>query len=433
MPLNALQTLSPRGQRDPLGWCLLIVALFQALALWRIGTPTRYYFDEIHYVPAALKLLDLIPANREHPLLGKEVIAGLIHLLGDRPLAWRLGPALFGGLGLFAFARLNWHLTQRRRATIAATALLATNFMWFVQSRIAMLDMISAGLCMVGLWQFAAALRARRTGPARLHLIASGMALGLCLGAKWSAAPALMMPGLAFLILRLRETGAMRIGRRGAGPIKGITLTEAALWLGLFPLAVYWATYLPAMFYPHHAVSPWGVIEQHELMIRLQDSVKKPHPYRTYWYQWVADWRGIWYLFENVDGAQRGIVMIGNPLSMIAGLFALVWGLWASAFRRRWDVLAFVVLYAACLGMWIVNGKPVQFYYHYLLPGAFLMAVLALALDSLWDRRGRGPKVATGVMILALALFALFYPILSGWPLPFKSAYNFWMWLPSWR
>jgi dolichyl-phosphate-mannose--protein O-mannosyl transferase len=37
------------------------------------------------------------------------------------------------------------------------------------------------------------------------------------------------------------------------------------------------------------------------------------------------------------------------------------------------------------------------------------------------------------VFWLSLAIFALFYPILSGWPLPFKSAYNFWMWLPSWR
>lgn len=422
-----------RLNRDPIGWCLFIAVAFQALVLWRLTIPSRYYFDEVHYVPAALKLLDLVPANREHPMFGKEVIAAFIDLLGDRPLGWRLGPALFGGLGLFAFARLVWHGTQRRRVTIAAAALLATNFMWFVQSRISMLDMVSAGLCMAGLWQFTAALRAKRVGAARLHLVASGVALGLSLGAKWSGAPALMMPGLVFLVLRLKETGPLRIGRRGAGPIRGVSLTEAAVWLGFFPIAVYWATYLPAMFYPHHAIAPLGFIEQHELMIRLQDSVKKPHPYRTYWYQWVADWRGIWYLFENVDGHQRGIVMIGNPLSMIAGLAAFAWSLWAAAMRRRWDALFFAVLYAATLGMWIVNGKPVQFYYHYLLPGAFLMALLAMGLDELWNRRDRWRHLATGVMAGSVALFVLFYPIIAGWPLPFKSAYNFWMWLPSWR
>lgn len=422
-----------RHNRDPLGWCLIIAAAFEALVLWRIAIPSRYYFDEVHYVPAALKLLDLIPANREHPLFGKEMIATLIHFMGDRPLAWRLGPALFGGLGLFAFGRFTWHLTQRRRATLAAIILLATNFMWFVQSRIAMLDMICAGLCMVALWQFAAALRTRKVGNARLRLILAGLAMGLSLGAKWTSAPALILPGLAFLALRIRETGPLFLGKRGAGPIKGISLAEAALWLGLVPLAVYWTTFLPAMFYPNHTLSPLGFIEQHELMIRLQDSVKKPHPYATYWYQWVADWRGIWYLFEDVDGAQRGIVMLGNPVSMIAGLFALVWGVWAATFRRRWDALAFVALYAVTLAMWAFNGKPVQFYYHYLLPGAFLMGMLALALDTLWERHDRWRWLATGTMALAVLMFALFYPIISAMPLPYKQAYNLWMWLPSWR
>ncbi|KQM18877.1 glycosyl transferase [Novosphingobium sp. Leaf2] len=422
-----------RHNRDPLGWSIVLALAFEALVLWRLTLPTRYYFDEVHYVPAALKLLQLIPANREHPLFGKEVIAAFIRLLGDRPLGWRLGPALFGGLGLFAFSRLVWHVTQRRRVAIFATVLLATNFMWFVQSRIAMLDMVEAGMCMTGLWQFFAALHARRTGFARLHLVASGLAMGLALGAKWSCAPALVMPGLVFLILRVRETGAVFIGRRGAGPIKGISLVEAALWLGVFPIAVYWATYLPAMFYATRTLSPLDFIGQHELMVHLQDSVKKFHPYKTVWYQWALDWRGIWYLFDNVDGAQRGVILIGNPVAMIAGLFALGWSVWAIPVRKRWDALFFAVLYVTCLGMWIVNGKPVQFFYHYLLPGAFLMAVLAMLVDALWDRRDRWRLVARGVMIASVAMFVLFYPIISGWPLPFKNAYNFWMWLPSWR
>lgn len=425
--------IAPRNARDPLGWCLGMALLFQLLVVWRIGIPTRYYFDEIHYVPAALKLLNLIPANREHPMFAKEVIAAMIHLLGDRPLSWRLGPALFGGLGLFAFGRFVWHVSQRRRATIAATALLATNFMWFVESRIAMLDMIEASLCMVGLWQFAAALHARTTAQGRLRLALSGLALGLSLAAKWSAAPALLLPGLAFLILRVRECGPMVIGRKNAGPIRGISLIEAAFWLGVFPLAVYWLTYLPAMFYTNRPVSPFGFIEQHKLMILLQDSVRKPHPYRTFWYQWVVDWRGIWYLFRNVDGAQRGIVMLGNPFSMIAGLFALLWSVWVALFRRRHDALVFVILYTVCLAMWALNGKPVQFYYHYLLPGAFLMALLALALEGLWDRRDRWRWLATGSMVVSVLMFATFYPILSAVRLPSKEAYNVWMWLPSWR
>ena len=413
-----------RKDSDPFGWCLLIAAGFLALALWRIGLPRRYYFDEVHYVPAALKLLSLIPANREHPMFGKEVIAASIHLLGGRPFAWRLPSALFGTLGLFGFGRLMWHASQSRRATLAAMLLLATNFMWFVQSRIAMLDMVGAGLCMAGLWQFAAALRADSQGAGRLHLFLSGLALGLSIAAKWTSAPAVVLPGVCFLILWLRRNKAQRI--------KGTSLLEAAFWLGFFPLAVYWVTYAPAMFYTDRPVSPLGFVKQHEYMLRLQESVKKPHPYRSVWYQWIADLRVIWYLFETVKDTQRGVVMLGNPFSMIAGLPALAWGLWAALFRKRIDVLAFVALYAVTLGVWIENAKPVQFYYHYLLPGAFLMGVLALALDAMWSRKGQWAQAATGAFALSLGFFFLFFPLLSGLPLP-RDAYNYWIWLPGWR
>ncbi|GAM07388.1 phospholipid carrier-dependent glycosyltransferase [Novosphingobium sp. MBES04] len=428
MPLNT------RPDRDPLLWCTAITFAFLALLLWRITFPVEFYFDEIHYVPAARKLLDLVPANREHPMFGKEVIAGFIWLLGDTPLTWRLGPVLTGALGLFGFGRFLWHVSHKRRATILGMVLLATNFMWFVQSRIAMLDMIEAGLCMVGLWQFAAALRASSTRSARAHLLAAGLAMGLSLGAKWSSAPALMVPGLAFLALRLAEGGPFFWGRKGgAGTIPGISLLEAALWLGLFPLAIYWLTYLPAMFYADRPIWFTGFIEQHEYMIRLQDSVKKPHPYRSYWYMWATDWRDIWYLFKVIEGSQRGIVMLGNPLSMLTGLGALVWGLWAVLFRRRWDVALLLALYTLCLGVWAINGKPVQFYYHYLLPGAFLMGILAFALEPLLARRDRWRWLGVGIPALSVLLFLGFFPILSGLPLPTRQFYNVWMWLPSWR
>ena len=37
------------------------------------------------------------------------------------------------------------------------------------------------------------------------------------------------------------------------------------------------------------------------------------------------------------------------------------------------------LLYLLTLGFWIVAAKPIQFYYHYLLPSMFLLAALALA------------------------------------------------------
>jgi dolichyl-phosphate-mannose--protein O-mannosyl transferase len=430
----AMQVLQARDRaRDPLTWCMVIGLAFLVVCLNRLGTPHQIYFDEIHYVVAARKMLEGIPKNREHPMFAKEVIAASITLLGDRPWAWRIPSVLFGVLGLHAYGRLVWYVTLRPRATILAMYLLATDFLWFAQSRIAMLDMVSAGLGMVALWQFAAVMRNPRHIP-RLRLGACGVAMGLSLGAKWSIAPAFLVPGLLFLGLRVRESGWKIIGRKGAGPIPGVSLAEAALWLAVLPMVVYWLTYMPGFFWSDRPIDPLGFLAQHEYMLKLQDSVKKLHPYRSVWYQWVFNWRAIWYLYKFVDGAQRGILLIGNPFTMLAGLPALLWCLWLGVRRKRYDALAFVVLYALVLGLWVINGKPIQFYYHYLLPAAFLMACLALALDALWERKDRWRWIMPASVIVAAGMFVYFYPIISAAKLHHgKRSFAPYMWLDSWR
>ena len=117
-----------------------------------------------------------------------------------------------------------------------------------------------------------------------------------------------------------------------------------------------------------------------------------------------------------------------------AGLPALAWCLWAGIWRKRHDALAFALLYFASLGMWLVSGKPIQFYYHYLLPGTFLMACLALALDTLWKKGGKWEWIPAVSIATAGAMFIWFYPIISSAQLSEgRNAYVHWMWLHSWR
>jgi dolichyl-phosphate-mannose--protein O-mannosyl transferase len=416
--------------KDPADWCAVIAVLFLALVWHRLGIPTRIYFDEVHYVSAARAMLAGLSANPEHPLLGKEMIAASIALLGDKPLYWRIPSALFGAFGLFAFARAMWFASGRWFATIAAMLLLATNFVWFIQSRIAMLDMVMAGLAMAALWMLAAAVR--RPDQGRWRLVLAGVFLGLSLGAKWSIAPVMVLPGLTFLLLKLKHNGRHLLTARAGGPVPGITLIEAGLWLGLVPLTAYWLTYWPGFFYIKAAINPFDPIGHHHYMLQLQDSVKRLHPYRSVWYQWIVNWRAVWYLYEVVDGAQRGIVLIGNPFTMLVGLPALLWCIWAGLWRRRYDALACAMLYLVSLGMWAVSGKPIQFYYHYLLPGTFLMACLALALDALWSRGKR--RLPIGVLAVSVGMFLYFYPIISAAKLHHgKQSFAAWMWLNSWR
>jgi dolichyl-phosphate-mannose-protein mannosyltransferase len=428
--MNPRSASAPSHSSDPIRWVAAITAAFGALVCVRLTIPNQPYFDEIHYLPAARSLLELShPLNREHPPFGKELIALGMGIWGDGTLGWRIMSAFFGVLTLFASMRAMWFASLSRFATLATGVLLATGFGLFVQSRIAMLDVFMLSFAMVALWMCAGAVRDNSSARWRLPL--AGVALGLSVACKWNAAPVAMLPGLTFLTVRARGAGWQLLTSRQGAPIQGMSLIEAGVWLGLVPLAAYCAAYWPFFFYEKGAIEPTGLIALHATMLELQEQVVKPHTYMSTWWEWVLNWRPIWYYYEVSEGAQRGVLMIGNPLTMLVGLPAVLWCLWAGLWRGSNDALAVALLYIAALGMWIIAPKPVQFYYHYLLPTCFLLAALALALDAAWKRGWRVASLA--VLAGSVAMFAVFYPILSAAPLAGANSYEFWMWLHSWR
>ena len=421
---------APAHSRDPIGWCWSLAIAFLILCAIRLTIPASPYFDEVHYLPAARALLDGASyPNREHPLMGKEIIAAGIALFGDRALGWRMFPALAGALTLFAGMRALWFASGLRIATIAYGLLLASGFTLFVQSRIAMLDIFMAAFLAIAAWQFAGAVREPETG--RRRLILTGIALGFAAASKWNAIPLLPLPGLAFLVARMHADGWRGLWSRRGAPVPGITLPEAFLWLGVLPLAAYWLTFLPAYLVSDGGIEQTGIFALQREMIALHASVLDPHPYQSSWPDWVLNVRAIWYLYEPVNGVQRGILLIGNPVTMLLGIGAIGWCLWVAIVYRRMDAAGVAAIYFASLALWFVADKPVQFYYHYFVPSLALLAALALVIAELWRDGWRW--IAGLVVASSVAIFVWFYPILSAAPLIGPGSFATWMWLDSWR
>lgn len=437
-PLSPAQPL-PHRPRDPLGWCLALTGLFALLSGWRLGIPSIEYFDEVHYLPAAREMLAAFTEgagayrNREHPLLAKELIALGMWALGDNPLGWRIVPWLAGVLALFAAMRALWHASADRFATLAFGVLLATGFPLFIHARIAMLDMVMVSALAVAAWNFAAACAQPEQGRWRLAL--TGIAIGAALAAKWNAIPLAAAPGITFFIARaMAGRRRLFLSRRGA-PVPGVTLVEAFVWLGIVPLAVYALTFIPGYWLaaPLHPspLAEQGLIGLHRDIFELQSQLKTPHRYMSTWEQWVLNTRGIWYLYEPIDGAQRGVLLVGNPLTMLLGLPALAWCLAAGAWQRNPARLAAMLGYALSLGLWLVAPKPVQFYYHYFVPSFFLLAALALAASDL-RRLPHGGWLALGIPAASAGVFAWFFPIIAALPLKGSQSFITWMWVPGW-
>jgi dolichyl-phosphate-mannose--protein O-mannosyl transferase len=116
---------------------------------------------------------------------------------------------------------------------------------------------------------------------------------------------------------------------------------------------------------------------------------------------------------------------------MLLGLPALVYCLVTGFNRAGYAKLAAVGGYALTLGLWLIVPKPVQFYYHYVLPSIFLLAALALALADM--RKAGAPRTAYGVLAGSVLVFALFFKILTAAPLDGPMSFLDWTWIEGWR
>ena len=379
---------------------LVIAIIAEALFAWRVTTPHKLMFDEVHYVPAARDLLHLWgPTNIEHPLLGKALIALGIAILGDGPLGWRLFSTIAGtGVVVGVFAIL-WLGLGRLRPALLGSFLVLANFTVFIQARIAMLDGFMAAFVVLALAAMLWSMRAATRGATWRRWIAASVLFGLAVATKWTAAPYVAFAAVAYLLLR-------RPGRwPGMHPVAGIAA------LGVVSIATYFATFAPAFFYSFHPLT-WNALLPFQLeMFQRQTQVLPPHTYQSSWWSWPLDIRPIWYLYEPVDGAQRGILMLGNPAVIWGGLVAVLACGWHWLRARDIASGAAAMLWLGSIAMWAVIPKSLGFFYYYYLSSIWLGIVLAVAFDRFGASRTHYWDEAFA--LLAAILFVHFYPIIA--------------------
>src|SRR6201992_2025944 len=131
-----------------------------------ISNPDKFYFDEVHYVPAARQMLEpVMPSpmlNPMHPPLAKQIIAFSMHVLGDNPLGWRYPGTLFGALAVVAIYLCALALFASPSAALAAALIAFFNQMLFVMARTAMLDIFALTFTLFGIAAFLFGFRRER-------------------------------------------------------------------------------------------------------------------------------------------------------------------------------------------------------------------------------------------------------------------------------
>jgi dolichyl-phosphate-mannose--protein O-mannosyl transferase len=390
------------------------------LFLINLARPTKPVFDETHYVPAANYLLTLGgPLNIEHPLLGKEIIALGIALFGDNSFGWRFFSTIAATAVVMGVFAIGWLLIGRIRPAAFAALFAILNFTVFIQARIAMLDGFMAAFAVTGI---AALIWAMRGQPSQLirRLALAGVLFGLAVGAKWAAIPFVTFAVLAIMFVPADDAPALHRRR-----------LMAVMWFGGLSLVAYFATFAPAFFYTKDQLTLATLLPFQILMYTQQTQPLPAHTYQSSWWTWPLDIRPIWYLYEPVDGAVRGILLLGNPAIIWGGLVAVAACVYA-AIRQRARVAGIMAgLWIAAYLPWIIIPKKVGFFYYYYLPSIFLCLALAAAFDHFG--KGRLRDADAWFAGVAAILFVYFYPIISAAALPNDQAFLHWMWFFSWR
>ena len=385
------------------------------------------YFDEIYHARTAWEHLNNVyPYEISHPPLGKIILSAGIALFGMSPFGWRFSGTLFGVLMLPVMYVFIKKMLGSRRASVCGTLVFATDFMHFVQTRIATIDTYAVFFILL-MYLFMYLFLTEE----KLSMLAlSGICFGLGAASKWTCIYA--GAGLAVLWfaywLRNREKGFRCF------------LRNVLFCVGFFvlvPCAIYYLSYLPYGKASHvngiFNREYWNIVlSNQEYMYSYHSSLVAEHPYSSRWYQWLLDIRPILYYLQYYDdGTRSSFGAFLNPMLCWGGLLALFVLFYRAVFRRDGDAGFILAGYLAQLLPWVLVTR-LTFEYHYFPCSVFLVLGLAYVFRLMEERADHAAFYTDAFTVISAVLFVVFYPALSGLRVDNAAATQLLGWLPTW-
>ena len=437
-------------QRTP-GWTRLdtiaisiVSAVAAVLRVIGLGSPAKAVFDEpfyardaCWYIHSSQELCRLKEeVNLEHPPLGKWLIAASEAMFGNDPVGWRGASLVAGVLSVAITYLLARKVLSSTFAATFAAGLLSIDFLHFVHSRLAMLDIflglfiVAAFACLA--WDRDHLFAGRTRLRDRPWRIAAGLAAGGAIAVKWTGVltlAGLVVTSLAWELWARRPESRRRalidvVKRAGPGLVGAFVVV---------PLLVYVASHLGRVQGAVWAL-PWtegswvdAFIDRQVTAYRYHIELVLTNPYASPPWWWLLLKRAIPYHFSQSDGVYRQLTGAGSPLVWWLSIVALlattvVW------FRRNrpdrpegivlagfyWNYLPWIAFAGAGFLLGSARSAVFIFYVVPLLP--FMCIALAQVALTL-VKRAWGKGIVALFAAAAVGLFAFYYPLLTDRPL----------------
>jgi dolichyl-phosphate-mannose-protein mannosyltransferase len=360
--------------------------------------------------------------------------------LGFNTFGWRIATCLIGTLCIPMMYLLARRLWPNRLFAIAAATLVCFDGMFFVQSRIGMIDIFPIFLILASYFLFLVHIQSRSFNASMLSLLALGTVLGIGIASKWIVLAAWLSICfwlIARVVLRSLNFDFGPRGwpflswRRDAGPMISATywptyLAVAVIALFIIPAGIYLVSWYPffarGQFQSFHdlvAYTQWSFEYHHTLTAT--------HPYGSRPWSWPFLMRPVLY-YAQYDGlgvdAYTGeqlwarISNMGNPWIWWTSLPAVA-ALPYYVIRHRSFVAAVILLgFISQYAPWFLISR-VLFMYHMFGGLIFMVLALAFVLVQLAQKlpRPRRELLVAAHLAVAVLAFGYWYPVWTAVPI----------------
>jgi dolichyl-phosphate-mannose--protein O-mannosyl transferase len=392
------------------------------------------YFDEIYH---ARNGLEIATGSRMyasvHPLLGTVMISLGIRLFGFNPFGYRFFGALISILMLPLIYLLTKKMFKNSFISTITTIFLATDFMHFTTGRIATLEPFSIFTIILMYYfmynYFITDFKIENKTKIYKYLYLTSFAMSLAWAVKWTGIYATMGIVLLYFYKIFKEynqDNKKMIIKIILLSILFYVIQPLIVYIFVYSLTNFNTTPITNLFELVKAVIDYtlGIFDYHH-------NLNATHPFQSVWYQWIFNIRPIWYYYHDFDGIINTISCFNNPIISIAGLASVLYCFYDS-FKTKSKIALFISIgYLSQLLPWVLVTRCI-FSYHYYPSVIFLVLAIGYTSNKLISKDIRYKKPILIIVILAIILFLLFLPVISGLDTTKDYVANVLQWLQSW-
>ena len=414
------------------------------------------YFDEVYHVRNAVEIVNgQYMYASVHPLLGTNIMAFFIALLGNHPFGWRFGGWLFGVLMVPLFYALVRSLLRNRRYAAIGTALFCVDFMHITTSRIATLEPFSVFFIM-GMFYFMiqylhTSLVDTPLKKQWMYLLLCGLTMGCAWSTKWTGCYSSLGLAILFFIHFFGLIKEYCIARKKKNElvyedaieeqwvdivlttyIKKMVLTIlfCILVFVILPILIYFGIHIiDHIWRDGYSIS--NMIDQIIYMYEYHIDLQATHPFQSQWYQWILDIRPIWYYIKRSNDLASSISCFSNPIITWGGFVALFYCGWLWLKQRQDGLTITWIGLLTALGPWMLVTRCV-FSYHFYPSTPFYILLLVYMLRDI-ELAHKTEKITKIVVVTSVIVFILFLPAICGFWTTQDYLDGFLSWLPSWN